>query len=149
MQNQRTTSPSPNPLTRARHRREVLWQVFVPLLTGVLLVGALAVGIIVSGVGDASRWADISLIWLLVPMLVLALIPLALLVALIYGLALLMGVLPPYARQAQQVFETIEAVVRRNADRAVEPFLRVHAALGALGALRRRTSQLLDVEKES
>ena len=140
MQNQRAipTPQAHNPVTRAHHRREILWQVTVPLIVGLLLVAALAGGIILSGVGDAGLWADVSLIWLIAPALALALIPLAILAAMIYGLTFLLGALPPYAQRAQQGFEKIEAGVRRNADRAVEPLLRIHTILGALSALRRR-----------
>ena len=86
-----------NPDTHAKHRREVFWQIVVPLGVGILFVIALAGGLIVFEVGDASLWADISLIWLIMPVLLMALIPLALLLAMIYLLVIILRDLPPYA----------------------------------------------------
>jgi hypothetical protein len=75
--------------------------------------------------------------WLLLPMLVLALIPLALLIALIYGLVRLLAVLPGYAFQAQMAIARAAQFVRNIADRTTEPFMRLHSTQAALRAGRK------------
>ncbi len=126
-----------NPKTGAAHRREVAWQITLPLVLGFLLVAGLAVALGLLGVGDTSRWADISVMWMLLPLLVLALIPLALLIALIYGLVRLLAVLPGWAFQAQKAIAQAAQFVRQVADRLTEPFMRVESTQAALRAGRR------------
>jgi hypothetical protein len=126
-----------NPRTRAAHRREVFWQIAIPFTIGVIIIIGLAVGLGLLGVGSTSRWSDISMIWLLLPLLVLALIPIALLMGMIYGLMRVLQALPVYAFQAQNAVAQLAAGVRRVADQSVEPFLRVKSGLASLKALRR------------
>ncbi len=125
-----------NEVTRARHRREVLWQVTMPLVVGLLLILALAGGIFFGGAGNTSLWADVSTIWLLLPVIILALIPLVLLVLFVYGITWLVANLPAYAFMVQQAFRQVEARVQEIAGRAVEPALRVRSSLAALRSLR-------------
>ena len=124
-----------NEVTRTFHRREVLWQVTVPFGVGVLLILALAGGVFFTGARDTSLWADVSTIWLLLPVIVLALIPLVLLVLLIYGVTWLVTHLPVYTFIVQQAFRQVDSRVQEIADRAVEPALRVRSSLAALRAL--------------
>ena len=126
--------------TYRRHRREVWWQVFFPLLLGVLIIGLLSGGLVVRGVRDASTWADVSLIWLILPVCVLGLIPFAITVALIVGATLGLQRLPPLALLVQQTMRQVEDTVRRGADRAAEPVLRLGGFAARLRALRRRRS---------
>ncbi len=124
-----------NEVTRTFHRREVFWQVTVPFGVGLLLILALAGGIFFTGTRDTSLWADVSTIWLLLPVIFLALIPLVFLVLFIYGVTWLVINLPVYAFMVQQAFRQVESRVQDVADRAVEPALRVRSSLAALRAL--------------
>jgi len=134
-------TPEPNPLTQRKHRKEVLWQITAPLVIGALLVLAAGVGVVYAGAsntGPVDRLASISIIWLIIPMMVVALIFLAVTVALAYGLMRLNDLLPIYSRQLQDLFVVIEARVKRAADAAVEPALRVRSAAAWLRAFRRK-----------
>ena len=69
--------PERNPKTHATHRREVFWQITLPLIIGILLMVAAIVAIILSAtqpVTDLERWAGVSLIWMILPSLFFALI---------------------------------------------------------------------------
>ena len=98
--NMHIPSPPPkpmvrNPVTREKHRREVFWQITIPLVIALIIVIALAILIPVVGTHDSvSQWADVSLIWLIVPQMFLALITLLILIVLVYVLAGLLKVLP-------------------------------------------------------
>jgi hypothetical protein len=130
-----------NPVTLRKHRREVLWQIGLPLAIGVLLVLVAGGGVIyagASGAGDVGRWMSISLIWLIIPALVLTLLVTVVMAAFAYGLIHLLGVLPGYTRQVQDIFVVIESRVKKAADAAVEPVLRAHSLVARLRVLRRK-----------
>ena len=65
--------------------------------------------------GDVARWAAISTIWVIIPVLIGGLIVLALLVALIYGLARLLGALPQYTGIAQDYVYIARSYIIRGA----------------------------------
>lgn len=138
------TPPQPlrNPLTHARHRREVLWQVTLPLALGSLAVLVVA-GLVVAlgAAGDASLWADISLVWLLAPLLLACLLPLALLGGLAYAVVQVIAVLPGYARQVQDFFVLVRLRLAQAEDRLVEPLLRLQSGRASADQLRRQVSQ--------
>lgn len=136
-------TPPRNPLTHKNHRREVLWQVTIPLLFGGVLILGLAVWTVVTVVegGSVSLWADISLIYLIVPTMLLAIIPLLLFAAIAYGFIWLNNNLPPYARQAQDMFARMRVNVQKISDQAVEPILRLRSAWAGVRALRRKSSK--------
>ena len=79
-----------NPVTRKRHQKEVLWQITIPMLIGsliLLVLAALAVAAATGIVpGDTRRWADISMIWLIVPVMLVTLLALLFLAGSIYAI---------------------------------------------------------------
>lgn len=125
---QRAAQFKRNPKTHAEHRRQVFWQITLPLVIGSLVVlGTLAV-IIFSAtqpVTDLSRWADISLIWLILPSLILALIILAILVALVVLITYVMRVIPRYALIVQLYIELAKDKLNKVFNFSVEPLLRI------------------------
>jgi hypothetical protein len=91
-----------NQRTAALIRRDVIWQIGLPLGLAVLVVVVIA-GLLIAPVGAPVRsvWADISLILLIIPTGLFGLVALALVGALVYGLILLLRELPYYAKLAQ------------------------------------------------
>ena len=133
--------PEPNPLTQRQHRKEVLWQITVPLVVGVLLLLAACIGVPYGGATNTimvDRLASVSIIWLIIPMMVIALIFLVITSGLAYGLMRLNGILPVYTRKLQDVFVLIETRVKRAADAAAEPIIKVQSTLARLQVLRRK-----------
>jgi hypothetical protein len=131
-----------NPLTWEKHRKEVLWQITVPvaIFTAIVVIVWLASWGL--GYASASRWADISLIWLIVPILFAALIVIVLQAGMIYLLIRLMRVLPFYAYRTHGFLNIIGIRISSAGNRVVEPVLRVQsfqASLRSFGrALRRK-----------
>jgi uncharacterized protein involved in cysteine biosynthesis len=128
-----------NPITTRHHRRETWWQISLPLLVGALIFVALAVGANFGTNEAVGQWARIAMILLAIPVIILALITLVVLVAFIYLIARLTGLIPPYAFLAQEFFARLARMSRQAADKAVEPILRLNAFTAGLGALRRRS----------
>jgi hypothetical protein len=117
-------SPNATPGLRARNtrtqaliRRDVIWQIALPLGLAVLAVLVVAVLLILPGGAPyRSVWADISLIFLIVPALIVGLIILALLGGSIYGLRLGLRELPYLFKRLQDW----TAVFTYRASRAAE-----------------------------
>ncbi|HLF89641.1 MAG TPA: hypothetical protein VI451_11880 [Anaerolineales bacterium] len=133
-----------NPETHEQHRRQMFWQVFFPLGVGVILMLAvcvLPVAAVTQG-GEVRRWADISLIWLILPAMLFSLIPLALLAGSVYGLVRLFQILPGWMFRLQGIFDRIRGIVRQYADKAVEPVIQVQSFTARIQAAipKRKTS---------
>lgn len=126
--------PGPNPKTQAIHKREVLWQITIPLILVGALVIAVAVMAILAGAQGNSKWADISLIALLLVVIVLSLLVLAVLAVLAYGALMLNHKVPPYAHLAQNFFKQVDCKVEEIADLLVEPILRLNGFKAGVGA---------------
>ncbi len=141
--------PQRNPETQAQHRRQMFWQVFFPLGFGaVLLVGTcvLPVAAVAQG-GDVSKWADMSLIWLILPAMFFSLIPLGLLAGSVYGLLRLFEKMPGWMFRLQGIFDWVKGMVRQYADKAVEPVLQaqsLNARIQALMPKRKHTTTDLE-----
>jgi len=133
--------PERNPATHAIHRREVFWQITFPLIIALLLILGL-VGVVIfagfQGLGEVSRWADVSLIWLLLPALVVVLVMLLMLSGVVYLITRLLAILPGYARLAQDFFYLVQVRVKSISDKLVEPVLKLRSFKAGADALRRK-----------
>ncbi|MBN2548783.1 MAG: hypothetical protein JXB15_06485 [Anaerolineales bacterium] len=135
-----------NPVTYARHRQEVLWQITIPVLAGVILL--LALGILAAVLGtanDQSQWADISLIWLIAPTLFMVLILLIITAGIAYGVMRLIDVLPFYTRRLQDFFILLTVRISRLDDKAVEPVLRLKTYRASLSSLGQQVNRAGDI----
>jgi uncharacterized membrane protein YobD (UPF0266 family) len=126
-----------NPVTQLSHRKQVLWQITIPLVIGVVIILIVAILVTTGSPQTASLWADISLIWLIIPVMIASLILLVLLAGLAYAVIWLVRTIPGYALQAQNFMIMIAGQVERLGDMIVEPILRVNAFLASLQALSR------------
>jgi hypothetical protein len=127
--------PERNLKTHAKHRVQVFWQITLPLVIGILLLVAAVVAIILSAtqpVTDLGRWADVSLIWMILPSLVFALIMLVIMIGLVYAISLLMRIIPRYARIIQLYFEQGKGKVSQLSNLMTEPILWLHSAWAAI-----------------
>ena len=121
--------PKRNPETHTQHRRQMFWQVFFPLGVGVILMlvaCVLPVAAVAQG-GEVRKWADISLMWILLPAMFFSLIPLALVAGSVFGLFKLFERLPGWMFRVQEVFNQVRKLVRQYADKTVEPVIRVQS----------------------
>ena len=143
--------PEPNPVTIAAHRRQVLWQITLPVTVVVALVLLAVVGVVLAGIrgsGETSLWADISVIWLIIPMLFLTIIFIVATAAMVYLLVQVLRNLPPYSRQMQDIMALVSRRVRQYSDAAVEPFLRWHSFSASVRSLRRKNLNRVTKERE-
>ena len=126
-----------NPFTYKAHRQQVIWQILIPITLGVVLVLVFAVLASRAGSGEASRWADISVILLASFLIVISLFMLVMLIFSIYGLRQALRRIPAPLLRAQVFFYRVERRVRAVSNQIVEPILRYHTSLAGLRSLRR------------
>jgi uncharacterized membrane protein len=127
--------PERNPLTHARHRKEVFWQITIPLMIGILLVLVAVTVVLLSATHAAtnlSRWADVSLIWLILPSLLIAFIFFIILIAFTYLITIVLKMTPPYARIIQLYFETGKSKVVFYSNKVTEPIVKARSVWAVL-----------------
>jgi hypothetical protein len=133
--------PEVNPKARQAHKSQVLWQITIPFFVIVALFLAVALLVIVSGArgnGTISMWADISLIWLIMPVLLILLVILAINGGLLYGIIKLIGVLPGIFFKLQRVLSKIHEKVEAGSNAAAAPFIKASSLRAAIKALMGR-----------
>jgi hypothetical protein len=108
------------------HRRQMWTQILLPILLATLIfVGVIVITSMATfrDHGGVARWAAISTIWLVMPVMLAGLIFLIVLLALIYLLARLIGLIPPYSYQAQRIVYRIEGNIKRGTEMILRPAL--------------------------
>ncbi|HSB66844.1 MAG TPA: hypothetical protein VLD65_09705 [Anaerolineales bacterium] len=131
----RQNQPQRNPKTHLEHRREVFWQISLPLVVGILIILATLGAIVfatLQPVTDVERWADVSLIWLILPSLFFALIFLAILAGFIYLVSFLLRLIPRYTLVIQLYFEQARSKVGQLLNLSIEPILRINSIWAAI-----------------
>jgi hypothetical protein len=145
------TPPSrrPNPVTRAAFRRQVWRQIYLPFFLGALVIGSVAALLWTRGLALPSAWADASLILLLLPTLVLALVPIVVLGVLSYGVVYLIQRIPGPAHEAQRAVARVRRTARQGAGIAVEPILVARSAQAVVEAVGQRLLTVLRGKEKS
>ena len=125
--------PQPVHESYLKHRRDRTWKILFPvILSSVLCIGLIVLINIATfrGGGDVARWAAVSTMWIAIPTIVGMLIVFALLAGIIYLLAKLLNILPPYTAMVQDFFYKIESYAKRGADAAAKPVISI-SSIGA------------------
>ena len=136
--NSMTSHPTENHSSYRLHRRQLWWQVYLPVCFLVVVCIALAVfiGITAFSTGDNSqRWAAISTIWLVLPTMILGVLLFAVLVGLIYLMGRLLKIIPPYTGKAQHYVFLATRKTRAISDHAVKPILFLEGILASIRAV--------------
>jgi hypothetical protein len=118
-----TIEPAVDRPTVRAHKRQFAWQILVPFL---VMAGLIITGAVLVVTGETSRtgtWADVSVIWILVPTLLFALMFLVIIITIIYGMIKLLQILPRYTGKTQDIFAQVSAGTRKAADGATKPFV--------------------------
>jgi hypothetical protein len=130
-----------NPFNRPSmkiHRQQRVWQIFLPISLISLFIFFVG-GYFVVVEGSQTRvWADISVIWIVLPLLVIFLIVLALLIGMIYLLYKVNRSTPIYTQRLQEVFRLIQQKSLNIADSIVKPVLWINQSQAGIIRLFRR-----------
>ncbi len=122
-----------NPSTRitptARHRRQMLTQVWAPLAVSMIIVLALAIWSIVGAIQGSSqieRWGNLSAVWVIMPVLFSSIIMLVLVAGVAFGVTWLLKRMPGWMLKAQLFMLRLALTTRRAADQATKPVVAVN-----------------------
>lgn len=128
----------PSHYSYLEHRRQFWLQIFLPMILAVIVIVALAVisGIAAFGVnGDPARWAAISTIWLVVPVMIFGLLFFAVLGGLVYLLARGLQVLPTYTSNTQYYIQRVTGQIKRSSDMATRPVFFIEGIMARIKAI--------------
>lgn len=120
------------------HRRQFWQQIFLPMILAVIVIVAVAVftGIAAFGAnGDPARWAAISTVWLVIPIMIFSLFFLAVLGGLVYLLARALQVFPTYTSTAQYYINRAASQIKRFSDMATRPVFFIEGIMARLKAI--------------
>ena len=113
----------------------------MPVVLTSLLIVALIVLINIATFrdgGDVGRWAAISTIWIVIPIMLGLLIVLALLAGLVYLMKKLLNVTPTYTSLAQDYVYIAEGYIKRATEAIVKPVLQLNGILASINAFFER-----------
>ena len=106
------------------HRRQVVWQIVLPVVVSALLLIGLIVLISMSamqGQTDLARLTAVAMIWLTLPVMVFGLIFFFALLVIAYLIGRGMELIPNYTGQAQDFAYRVEGAVKRFTRAAIRP----------------------------
>lgn len=121
-----------------QHKHELTWQILVPFLLLTLIILGAAAFTITQATSSTSLWRDISIIWLLVPALLMALALLAVLIVAIIGLTRLTKATPRVTTRIQELAFRGARGIQRIANGSVKPFIWMQQASAAFRAIFKR-----------
>lgn len=119
------------------HRKQRNTQIILPIILSALLFAGMIVWISFAAFtqgGDVGRWAAISTMWIIIPILIAGLLVLAILIGLIYLMARALGALPYYTGIAQDYVYKARGIIVRAADMAVKPIIALNGWLESIKA---------------
>jgi len=127
-----------NPVTQEAHRHQAFWQIYFPMiLFGAFVIVAFIMAVLIDSQG-ASKWADISLIYMISLAMVTFLITMIIIVVTVIYTAKLIKATPYFFFIIQKYAYLMEVRVKRASNIAAEPFLRVNSFIAGARALRKK-----------
>lgn len=127
-----------NEKTQRSHRREMFWQVWLPLLAGVALCGVLLYLLLAAGSASVERGAQAAVILLAVPVIFMGIGLLVALLLLNSSIDRLAKWLPQQTYRAQRAAQTVSSGAQRTANALAAPFVMLEAWGDAWRRLWRR-----------
>jgi hypothetical protein len=113
-----------------QHRKQVLWQIAVPIGVTILIIFAIAtMSVIASGKDFETglHWANISTILLISPVIGISLIFFIVLALCIYGLSRLLIVIPDFFFKILTYFDLVKTYARIASDYLTNPIVAASA----------------------
>jgi hypothetical protein len=127
-----------NPITYEAHRRQSFWQIYFPLIIfGVLVIVTIILALLADSEA-ASKWSDISLIFMISLAMITFVIVIVGLVFLVIYTRRLLKATPYFFFVVQKYTYLVEIRVKRASNIAAEPFLRLNSYIAGVRAMRRK-----------
>jgi len=107
-----------------RHRRQVFWQILLPVIlagAGVIALVVLAAIASTRGSTVSATWANIATVWLIIPLIFTGLFFAIFIAGMIFLFARLLRSIPTYTRLAQLYLQIFSVKVDTILHRVVQP----------------------------
>jgi uncharacterized membrane protein len=133
--------PRPEHYSYQLHRKQRTTQIILPVVISTLALISMVVLISFATFksdGDVGRWAAVSTIWIIIPILLAGLIFLIILIGLIYLMARALGALPHYTGIAQDYVYLAQGYLVRGANMVVKPVIALEGFIGNVKAFFER-----------
>ncbi len=135
----------PTPLTNVQHKKQTLWQIWVPLFAAILVMFFLCVITVLFTTRDVTgefntKWAGISIIYLAIPAFLEAFIVFLIVVGLIFLFTKLLQITPVYTRKVTDFMDKVSFTVRQYSDKAARPIISIKSKWSGFKALFKQRS---------
>jgi hypothetical protein len=124
------------------HRRQRFWRIWLPVILAGLLVIGVTVLVMVTTAGGGNdqdtHWANISLIWILIPTILGSLIWLALLAGLIFVMMKVLNATPTAAGVVQHYFMLASQLACTFSDKVSAPVIKTKSIFAGARRLKNR-----------
>lgn len=113
-----------------RHQRQRFWQIWLPLIFFILIILGVAVLMVLTVTGvntgiNVSQYGDVSLIWILLPLILLAVIIAAVLFGFVFLNTKILKNLPKYAYPVQKTVFQVSEKVKSISKKIEEPIISI------------------------
>jgi hypothetical protein len=127
-----------NERTYRAHQHDMFRQITIPLIVILVVIFSL-LGLTVyaaaSG-GSVAKAGDVALIFLIIPLMLIALISGIVFGAVAYGLVRLNNTLPFYTKQVQDAVYLLQQRINSGSNKVTAPILKVHGFIASVKAIR-------------
>jgi len=109
-----------------QHKKEVLWQIVLPISLGAvafLTLGIFAGYSLQSGTDAAARWSHIAIMWLLLPVFIVGFITIIFIMGMIFGVSKLFNIIPEYSVLFLSIAHRLNNFIRTGSNKAIQPVL--------------------------
>jgi hypothetical protein len=138
----------PNRIPQTIHKKQALWQIYVPMLVFILLILVLSVFIAAgppASTGLNEKLAHLATLYLMTPVLIGSIPILVLLIGLIYLVSRIFPYISKYGAWITKKINLVKSYIEQGMDFASQPFITVPSLLsglknlltGLMNALRR------------
>jgi uncharacterized membrane protein YhdT len=126
-----------NPVTRAKHKKQIFWQIQLPIIVVCVLVLIAIIVVLLASATQIATWANISIFYMGLMFLVVALVLIAITIIGSYYLYRANRQLPFLTFQGQRFLFILENRTHRISDKIARPFVRFHGLVASGGAIFR------------
>ncbi len=144
--NQINPDPNVNEKPERDHKKQSFWQILLPLGLVIILFILASVWVSLSSSSNQElglHWANVSTIFLMIPILLVSLIFLVILAGLVYGFSRLLSIIPPYFGQVIQFFNRVSEGILIATDKIVSPIFLVRSQSAKVKAIKSMLSSSL------
>ena len=135
--------PTPKHYSYIKYRKQAIKQVVLPVVLSAILMVGMVVWISLATFNDGvdvGRWAAISTMWIIIPVMIGGLVVMAILGGLIYLMIMALKGLPYYTGTAQTYVYQARSYIVRGANMAVKPVIALNGWIETIKAFFERIS---------